>query len=175
MLIPHHRTWICLIALLLGIPLGLSVHAANHAANRDGGSKVVAAAPSSDFLRLDIDRDGHLSLEEFIASGMDARAFREADANRDERLSPDEFIKAVSIDQRIKTGKYFDDAWITAKVRAMLLKDSLLSGLNIKVETEDGVVRLSGELPRTDQIDRALTIASQVGGVKSIQNKLLLK
>ncbi|HYP67384.1 MAG TPA: BON domain-containing protein, partial [Thiobacillaceae bacterium] len=118
---------------------------------------------------------GHVSFEEFISQGGDGRAFREADANRDGRLSLDEFIKARSIDQRIKTGKYFDDAWITARVKARLLKDNLLDNLAIRVETQDGVVQLSGEVKSSAQASHAIGLASAVGGVVSVHNGLLIR
>jgi hyperosmotically inducible protein len=128
-----------------------------------------------DFKRYDTDRNGYISRGEFAAQGGVRRAFREADANKDGRLNRDEFVKARSIDLRIKTGKYFDDAWITAKIKAQLLKDDTLSGLAIKVETQDGVVQLSGEVRTTAQASHAVAIVSTVGGIKSVNNGLLLK
>ena len=128
-----------------------------------------------EFAEFDANRDGHVSFEEFTAQGGDGRAFREADADRDGRLSSDEFIKARSIDQRIKTGQYFDDAWITARVKARLLKDNLLDNLNIRVETQDGVVQLSGEVKSTKQASHAIGLASAVAGVVSVHSGLLLR
>ena len=131
--------------------------------------------PKPEFARFDADHDGYVSLEEFSAQGGDIRAFRDADANRDGRLGQDEFIKARSIDQRIKTGRYFDDAWITARIKAQLMRDYLLDSLNIRVETERGVVQLSGEVKTTEQASHAIGLASAVGGVVSVHNGLVIK
>ena len=140
-----------------------------------GEAKGNSLHPRGEFAEFDASRDGHVSFEEFTAQGGDGRAFREADADRDGRLSSDEFIKARSIDQRIKTGQYFADAWITARVKARLLKDNLLDNSNIRVETQDGVVRLSGEVKSTKQARHAIGLASAVAGVVSVRNGLLLR
>jgi osmotically-inducible protein OsmY len=127
------------------------------------------------FRTYDANHDGYISFAEFAAQKADPRAFSEADANKDGRLSLREYIKAQSIDQRIKSGNYFDDAWITARVKADLLKDSLLDSLPIGVETQDGVVQLSGEVRTSEQASHVIGVASAVGGVKSVHNGLVIR
>jgi osmotically-inducible protein OsmY len=91
---------------------------------------------------------------------------------------PDEMGKATpslesrSTDQRTEVGDYVSDAWITTKVKAMLLKDEGTTGLAIGVTTEDGVVQLSGFVDKQEQISRAGEIAEGVKGVKRVQNDL---
>lgn len=133
------------------------------------------AATSSDWERYDGNRDGGVSLSEFKAQQGDERAFRDADANKDGRLDDVEFVKARSIDVRIKAGAYFDDGWITTKVKASLVKDDLMNGLDVKVTTQNGVVQLSGFVESSDQVARAVKIASGVEGVKQLENNLLIK
>lgn len=60
------------------------------------------------------------------------------------------------------------DTWITSKVKSTYLADSAISGLDIKVETNDGVVSLSGEV--TTEAERKLAIqrAQEIKGVKSV-------
>lgn len=77
-------------------------------------------------------------------------------------------------DQRSRLGEFVDDAWITTKIKAMLLKEDALSALKIDVDTKDGMVRLSGEVKKPEQVARAVEIASTVTGVKSVQVDLLL-
>lgn len=170
MLVQSRKVWGFFAALLMVTSTlaasGLALHVSQ--AKRD------SLDPSPD-ARFDTDRDGYVSIGEFAAQGEDARAFREADADRDGRLNSDEFIKARSIDQRIKTGKYFDDAWITARVKAQLLKDNLLDSFNIRVETQNGVVRLSGEVKTIEQASRAIRMASTVRGVISVHNGLVIR
>lgn len=67
------------------------------------------------------------------------------------------------------------DAALTTKVKAALIREKDLSALDINVETEDGVVQLSGFVERQDQIDRAEKAAESVEGVKSVKNDLRLK
>jgi osmotically-inducible protein OsmY len=60
------------------------------------------------------------------------------------------------------------DEWITARVRAKLVGDAAVKGLNFNIETHDGVVYLMG-LARSDgEMRRAAEIASFVGGVKRV-------
>lgn len=72
-------------------------------------------------------------------------------------------------------GEYIDDAAITAKVKAAFLKDKDVKATEVKVETEKGVVHLSGVVKNSNAIERAAQIATGVSGVKSVTNDLRLK
>lgn len=86
--------------------------------------------PSPKFKHLDANGDGYLSRDE-AAKVIDAdKAFANADEGRDGRFSPEEFIKAESIQERMRTAQYFDDSVITAKVKAALLKEMQIKGFN---------------------------------------------
>jgi hyperosmotically inducible protein len=132
-----------------------------------------AAAPG--FAAYDKDRDGAVSQAEFLVQGGHEQAFREGDANGDNRLSSDEFIKANAYNDRLKAGKVMDDAWISAKVKALLLKDEQVRGLDVKVQTHKGNVLLSGWVDDADQIAQAEKIARRVEGVKMVANDLRIK
>lgn len=60
------------------------------------------------------------------------------------------------------------DTWITTKVKSSLLADSEAEGFDISVETNDGVVTLTGELDDGDAVRHAEEIAAGVKGVKSV-------
>lgn len=60
------------------------------------------------------------------------------------------------------------DSWITSKVKSVFLADTSISGLEIKVETVDGVVALSGEVPTAAERDLAITKAEEIEGVKGV-------
>lgn len=60
------------------------------------------------------------------------------------------------------------DTWITTKVKSSLLADSDVAGLDVKVETVDGVVTLSGNVDSQAQVDRAVEIANGIEGVSSV-------
>lgn len=61
-----------------------------------------------------------------------------------------------------------DDTWITTKVKSSLLADSDVSGLDIEVETVNGVVTLSGEVAQQAQIEHATRIAREIEGVTDV-------
>lgn len=59
------------------------------------------------------------------------------------------------------------DAYLTAKVKTRMFADEQLSGLKIKVLTEDGVVYLMGLVSRAEA-DRATDIARRTGGAQKV-------
>ena len=61
------------------------------------------------------------------------------------------------------------DTWITTKVKADLLATENVSGLDIKVETVDGTVTLSGAVVSQAQKDKAIAVAKQIKGVKKVE------
>jgi hyperosmotically inducible protein len=72
-------------------------------------------------------------------------------------------------------GTEIDDTVVTTKVKSALLNDQELKGLGIKVETRKGTVQLSGFAESQAQVDRVLSVAKAVEGVKSVENGLTLK
>lgn len=62
-----------------------------------------------------------------------------------------------------------DDTWITTKVKSSLLADTDVAGLDIEVETLNGVVTLSGQVDEQAQIDHATRIARDIEGVTDVQ------
>lgn len=138
-------------------------------------SPVWAATTSSPFTRYDINADGKISLEEFQAQGGLVKAFHDGDINRDLQLDKQELGQANTHNDRILSGKYIDDAWITAKVKTKLLQDDLVKGLSVNVETTQGTVQLSGWVDSAAQITQAANLTRTIGGVKNIRNDLLVK
>lgn len=65
------------------------------------------------------------------------------------------------------------DAWINDKVQTSFLYSRNLDGLNIKVSTEQGVVRLSGEVVSDQQKTIATQVAQQIRGVRGVDADLL--
>lgn len=140
----------------------------------------VHAAPTSEsdkpsFVKYDTNQDGFVSLEESKTRGMQMKAFEEADLNRDGKLTKEEFVKAASIDGRVKVTEFVDDSVVTAKVKTSLLKNSLLKGMQVHVETNKGTVQLSGFADNDRQIATAAQIAAGVEGVNKVVNDLVVK
>ncbi len=87
-------------------------------------------------------------------------------------------VKSVKNDIRRRpqsAGAYLDDSAITARVMAAFVADKEVSALDVKVETNNGVVLLSGSASSRQASDRAVRIARSVEGVKSVENHIRLK
>ncbi|MCO7505205.1 MULTISPECIES: BON domain-containing protein [unclassified Pseudomonas] len=65
------------------------------------------------------------------------------------------------------------DAWINDKVQTSFLYSRNLDGPNIKVATQEGVVRLSGEVMSNEQKTIAQEIARQIRGVRGVDADML--
>jgi len=65
-----------------------------------------------------------------------------------------------------------DDSVITTKIKAEFAKDKAVSALNIKVDTDKGVVKLSGNAKSKDEADKAASIAKSTKGVSSVKNDI---
>lgn len=76
---------------------------------------------------------------------------------------------------RESTGEYIDDATITTKVKAALIKDDEVKAREVNVETFKGVVQLSGFVSTAAERTRAGIVASGVKGVQSVTNNISLK
>ena len=74
-----------------------------------------------------------------------------------------------------KAGTAIDDSAITAKVKTALLADPDVKGLMIDVDTKNGVVTLKGTADKKVNRDRAVAIAKDTGGVKSVEDQLVVK
>lgn len=145
------------------------------ALNALAATPALAGPAMPGFKTVDGNGDGMVSLEEFQAQGGHEQAFREGDANRDTHLDSSEYVMAVANNDRLKAGKYVDDALITAKIKTLLLKDEGVQGLDVNVETHKGTVQLSGWVSSPDQVARAEKIALGVVGVKGVRNDLQVK
>lgn len=73
------------------------------------------------------------------------------------------------------TGEYIDDTIITTKVKAALLKDPVVSGMVVNVESFKGVVQLSGFVKTAAERDRAVQITKGIGGVRQVKNDIILR
>jgi hyperosmotically inducible protein len=74
------------------------------------------------------------------------------------------------------TGQVIDDATITTKVKASFVADPQVSALAITVETNNGVVTLSGVVESEAERQRAIQLAQGMEGVTRVDaNKLLVK
>ena len=68
------------------------------------------------------------------------------------------------------TGRFVDDAALTAKVKTALARDKEVPAHNVNVTTYRGVVQLSGFVENEDAARKAGDIARGVDGVQQVYN-----
>jgi hyperosmotically inducible protein len=72
-------------------------------------------------------------------------------------------------------GNKLDESVITTKVKAALLADTSIKGLDITVNTSKGEVQLSGFVDNQGQIERAVQVARAIEGVTQVGNQMSVK
>ena len=65
-----------------------------------------------------------------------------------------------------------EDTTVTAKVKAALLASDGIQATDISVETQQGVVILTGKVADASQVKRAAEIAQGIEGVRAVDNRL---
>jgi len=74
---------------------------------------------------------------------------------------------------RSNANAYVKDSVITTKVKAKLAGEHLGSLANVRVDTDkDGVVFLSGSVRTQEEANRAVAVARETEGVRSVNSKL---
>jgi len=82
----------------------------------------------------------------------------------------------AKIDNSVNTASnYMGDSAVTAKVKSALVSDKGINSTDISVETNHGMVTLSGFVNDQMQAERAVTAARSVSGVTSVSDKLHVK
>jgi hyperosmotically inducible protein len=74
-----------------------------------------------------------------------------------------------------KTGAVVADSVITTKVKADIFKEPELKSMAIHVETEKGVVMLSGFVDSKADAEKAVRLAKSVDGVSSVKSAIKVK
>ena len=69
-------------------------------------------------------------------------------------------------------GETIDDSYITGAVKTQLASDKMVSLTRVEVETNNGVVYLTGQVQTAEQRSHIGSLASQVKGVKRVVNNL---
>ena len=123
------------------------------------------------FAALDKNGDGSLTAAEAATDKELAKRFAKFDANKDGKLSEDEYMKAMQDNDK----RVLADSAITAKIKAELLVAKGVPSTAISVETYEGQVQLSGIVDRKEQAVAAAKVAAAVSGVRSVKNDLRVK
>ena len=72
-------------------------------------------------------------------------------------------------------GSVVDDSVVTSRVKAALVKDEIVSGYAVEVDTYEGVVQLSGFVKSHEERMRAIKLARNVKGVKEVRDAMIVK
>ncbi len=68
-----------------------------------------------------------------------------------------------------------EDANITVLIKEKLFTDKDIAAMTIKVETNNGIVSLSGVADNQAQADNAIKIAKTINGVKEVRSTIQLR
>lgn len=77
-------------------------------------------------------------------------------------------------DAAVEARSALGDVWISGKVKTSLLYDRRLDGVDIKVDSQDGVVRLAGRVADQATKDHAIAVAQAVRGVHRVEAEQLI-
>lgn len=139
-----------------------------------GTSDQDSATIESAFQKMDVDNDGTLTRSE-VAKEKGFKGFSTADTDHDGTLDQKEYAAHKAHVQKAHAKRVVGDSTITTKVKAKILKDEGLKGMQIHVKTYQGTVLLSGFVDNQSQIDHAKEVAEGTEGVKSVKNSLVVK
>ena len=89
--------------------------------------------------------------------------------------SPDTSTASKAPDTSNMVATARDDTSITSKVRSQIQADPNLKPMNIKVDTKDGTVTLSGTVSSQDMKEQAHQIAAGTPGVANVVDNLSVK
>jgi len=133
-------------------------------------------AYAEQFDNLDASGNGLLTWPEAAKDkSISDKAFANADKDHDGTLDKNEYAEVKTALGQKKVGRIVDDSVITTKAKAKLLAAEDLKSLKISVETFKGEVILSGFVNNAAAKEKAEQVVSQIEGVKSVQNSLVVK
>ena len=73
------------------------------------------------------------------------------------------------------TATMTEDAAMTARIKERFAQDDVVSGLDIHVETQQGVVTLGGTVYRDEIMRRAIALSYEVEGVTNVVSRLKMR
>lgn len=126
---------------------------------------------ATDGLKINVDtRDGRVTLAGTADTVDGKNAATRLARNTDGVLSVD---NRIQVDPNYKRGtdlaeQEVSDAWLTTRVKSSLLTSRGVDGLDIAVETKNGVVYLSGEVDSSAERALAVELADNIRGVKKV-------
>lgn len=81
----------------------------------------------------------------------------------------------ASTREQSTVGQLVDDAKITTQIKARFAESPVVSALAIKVDTDNGHVKLSGFAKSSDEKNTAEAIVRKVPNVRSVKNDIVIR
>jgi osmotically-inducible protein OsmY len=100
------------------------------------------------------------------------QALNKAEAVAREGLQGAEQLARKAGDAAKDGAHILTDGALTARVKTALLADDAVPGSSIDVDTQGGVVTLTGQVSNPAQAERAVSIARSIEGVQRVENRL---
>lgn len=174
------------LALCLGIGSLTLAGCASTATSESAGQYVDNSAVTAKVKEKLLAEPGISSLKIEVATFKGVVQLTGFVTSADQKARAEQIAASVSGVQSVKNelvvlrkgetaGQYMDSAAITAKVKAKIAEDPNLSAFAIEVETQRGIVQLSGFVDTAAQRSAAGRVAHSVAGVKSVKNSLTVK
>jgi osmotically-inducible protein OsmY len=114
-------------------------------------------------------------VKEAKAAETRAKADASAPMKTSDASKPAKEKSATATTKRESAGAYVDDSVITTKVKAAVLQEPSLKSAEINVETNKGIVQLTGFVRSRANIDKAVEVAKGIKGVTSVKNDMIVK
>lgn len=82
------------------------------------------------------------------------------------------FAGCIATPKQVDTNEQFNDIVITTKIHEAILDEPSLRAFDINIRTSKGVVELSGFVNSRDDMNKTISIARSVSGIKFIKNDM---
>ncbi len=117
--------------------------------------------------------DGVVAVDNRLTMDMNRvnAAVGQPNDNDDDKVGEDATATVHDVDNDgvVDGAPQVTDGWITTKVKSTLLLSRWVDGLDIDVDTKNGVVSLSGSADSAAERDLAVELAQNIRGVKSVE------
>jgi hyperosmotically inducible periplasmic protein len=113
-------------------------------------------------------RDNDVDVDVDVDDDLEAKARAGAAEVKEEGRE----AAAKAGDAADRAGAAITDAAITSAVKAKFLADTTVKGLRIDVDTSNGMVTLNGNVTSRAEADRAMMLARNTEGVKSVNDNM---
>lgn len=126
-----------------------------------------------EFIRLDANFDGGLTLAEVKHDRALAAGFARFDRNRNGKLDIGEYQALEAQLERERAAVAVDDAQLIANIRAALGTLPGFPEKEIRVESVSGAVVISGVVAKAEDARRAWLAVRRIAGIRKLDNRLV--